>query len=223
MESLGPHKVTDLAALKALAHPRRQRIIDHLGRNGPATSARLARDLDLNTGATSYHLRELARHGFVVEAPEHAHGRERWWRAAHQDIRFPLRSEQDEGMRAAMDAIEDIAYEYDIEQFRRAQREARGPGFWMDAFPYSRGQIRVNPEELLAFFEDYIALMQAYDRPVEEASEDARVVLTRFLAFPAPSDNPVGEQEGQPVKGRTGNEPGPESGAAAATQEHTER
>ena len=219
MESLGPHKVTDLAALKALAHPRRQRIIDHLGRNGPATSARLARDLDLNTGATSYHLRELARHGFVVEAPEHAHGRERWWRAAHQDIRFPLRSEQDEGMRAAMDAIEDIAYEYDIEQFRRAQREAQGPGFWMDAFPYSRGQIRVNPEELLAFFEDYIALMQSYDRPAEEASEGARVVLTRFLAFPAPTENPVEE----PEPGQVGDEPGSEKGAAAAAREPTER
>lgn len=196
MESLGPHKVTSLAALKALAHPRRQRIIDHLGMNGPATSARLARELDLNTGATSYHLRELARHGFVVEAPEHAHGRERWWRAAHRDLRFPLRSEQDDRMRSVMDSIEDIAYEYDIEQFRRAQRQARGPAPWVDAFPYSRGQIRVNPEELMAFFEDYIALQQAYDRPAEESSEDARVVLTRFLAFPAPGEGEPSSEHG---------------------------
>lgn len=208
MNEPGPHKVTSLAALKALAHPRRQRIIDHLGRNGPATSAQLARELDLNTGATSYHLRELAKHGFVIEAPEHAHGRERWWRVAHRDFRFPMRSEQDERMRAVMDTIDDIAYEYDIEQFRRAQRQARGPGRWVDAFPYSRGQIRVTPEELMAFFEDYIALLQAYDRPAQDTPDDARVMLTRFLAFPAPLEeehsghqNP--EDEGAvPAEGR---------------------
>ena len=161
MTTPGPHKVTSLAALKALAHPRRQRIIAHLGKNGPATSARLARDLDLNTGATSYHLRELAKHGFVVEDAEHVHGRERWWRTAHRDIRFPMRSEQDERTRAVMDTINGIAFEYDIDEFRRAQEQIGAPDPWMDAFPYARGQIRVAPEELERFFVDYIALVQS--------------------------------------------------------------
>ncbi|TDC62374.1 winged helix-turn-helix domain-containing protein, partial [Streptomyces hainanensis] len=53
--------------LKALAHPRRLQILERLGMYGPATSAMVARGLGLNTGATSYHLRELARHGFVEE------------------------------------------------------------------------------------------------------------------------------------------------------------
>ncbi|WP_433262166.1 helix-turn-helix domain-containing protein [Actinosynnema sp. CS-041913] len=67
-------------------------MLDRLHRDGPATSASLARALDLNTGATSYDLRELARHGFVEEMPDRAHGRERWWRAVPADIRFPRRS-----------------------------------------------------------------------------------------------------------------------------------
>ncbi|XVQ15589.1 hypothetical protein ACQP1W_24580 [Spirillospora sp. CA-255316] len=55
----------------------------------------LAGALDLNTGATSYHLREPARRGFVQDVPERARRRERWWRAAHRDLRFPRCSEQD--------------------------------------------------------------------------------------------------------------------------------
>ncbi|MEV6077369.1 MULTISPECIES: helix-turn-helix domain-containing protein [unclassified Streptomyces] len=70
-EKPGGTEITELAALKALTQPRRQRIFQHLTLHGPATSASLARALGLNTGATSYHLRELARYGFVEEtAPE---------------------------------------------------------------------------------------------------------------------------------------------------------
>lgn len=193
-----PYTITDLAALKALAHPRRQRILQHLGRHGPATSATLARDLGLNTGATSYHLRELARHGLIEEThEEHAHGRERWWRYAHGDIRFPLRSEQDSDMRAVMDELSRQAFARDMEAFQRAQDAADASSPWSDAFPYSRGLIRVTPEELAQFFEDYIALLSRYNRPPEDIPSDARAVNTRFLAFPAPPEDP-GDAEKQP-------------------------
>ena len=33
----------------------------------------------------SYHLRQLASHGFIEEAPELAEdGKQRWWRASHE-------------------------------------------------------------------------------------------------------------------------------------------
>lgn len=182
-----PYKITDLAALRALAHPRRQRILEHLGRNGPATSATLARDLGLNTGATSYHLRELARYGFVEETGE-GRGRERWWRHVHLDIRFPLRSEQDSETRAALDEFGRQAFARDIEAFQRAQRAADESSPWSDAFPYSRGLVRVTLDELRQFFEDYIALLNRYHRAPGEAPDGARPVQTRFLAFPDPAE-----------------------------------
>ena len=37
--------------------------------DGPATASGLARTLGMNTGATSYHLRQLAEHGFIRELP----------------------------------------------------------------------------------------------------------------------------------------------------------
>jgi DNA-binding MarR family transcriptional regulator len=189
-EAPEPHKITDLEALKALTHPRRRRILGHLAQHGPATSATLAQALGLNTGATSYHLRELARHGFIEEVPERAHGRERWWRPVHRDIRFPLRSERDEHTQRVMDGFDAIALEQDLAAFRRAQAELDESDPWSDAFPYSHGMIRVTLPELRDFFEAYIALLQRYDRQPDEAPDDARVVLTRFLAFPAPSNGP---------------------------------
>ncbi|MDP2774304.1 MAG: helix-turn-helix domain-containing protein [Nocardioides sp.] len=69
-------------ALKALTHPVRLRMLGLLRTEGPATATRLATRLGLNSGATSYHLRQLARHGFVVDDEERGNARERWWRAA---------------------------------------------------------------------------------------------------------------------------------------------
>ena len=77
-QAAGPpaEQITDIGMLKALAHPRRQAIMQRLSVHGPATSTTLARDLGWNTGATSYHLRELAKYGLVEELPDRAHGRE---------------------------------------------------------------------------------------------------------------------------------------------------
>ena len=72
------------AALRALAHPTRLRMLGLLRVDGPATATTLATRLGLNTGQTSYHLRQLAQHGLVVDDAERGNGRDRWWRAAHQ-------------------------------------------------------------------------------------------------------------------------------------------
>lgn len=67
-------------SLKAFAHPLRMTLYAELQRLGPATASQLARVLGESSGQTSYHLRQLERHGFVEDDPEHTGGRERWWR-----------------------------------------------------------------------------------------------------------------------------------------------
>jgi DNA-binding MarR family transcriptional regulator len=183
-----PEELSDLRVLKALAQPRRQQMLQHLTAHGPATSASLARALGLNTGATSYHLRELARYGFVEETPGAGHGRERWWRAIPGDRRFPPRSRQNAETRLVMDELNRLSYAADLELFEQLQREGGAElGEWADAFPYSRGTIRLTLPELREFFEEYIALLNRYKRPDAETPADARTVLTRLLAFPAPA------------------------------------
>lgn len=79
-----PRIVPDITALKALAHADRLRILGSLRISGPSTATKLAQRFGLNSGATSYHLRQLATHGFIEPAPKLGNARERWWRAAHE-------------------------------------------------------------------------------------------------------------------------------------------
>jgi DNA-binding transcriptional ArsR family regulator len=69
----------DLDSLKGLAHPLRVQILDVLSTYGSFTASGLAERLGESSGATSYHLRQLQRHGFVREVEGKGTGRERWW------------------------------------------------------------------------------------------------------------------------------------------------
>ncbi|MGW2563971.1 helix-turn-helix domain-containing protein [Streptomyces sp. NPDC001514] len=73
----------DAAALKALTHPLRIRLLGLLRQDGPATASELAVRTGESSASTSYHLRVLAKYAFVAEA-EHRDGRERRWRAVHE-------------------------------------------------------------------------------------------------------------------------------------------
>lgn len=74
-----PDRQLDLESLKALAHPLRVEILDTLSTYGAFTASGLAERLAESSGATSYHLRQLERHGFVREVEGRGTGRERWW------------------------------------------------------------------------------------------------------------------------------------------------
>jgi DNA-binding transcriptional ArsR family regulator len=76
--------VTDVRALRALAHPLRNRLLGLLRLHGPSTATRLGELVGESSGSTSYHLRQLADWGFVEDAGGLGTGRERWWRARHR-------------------------------------------------------------------------------------------------------------------------------------------
>ena len=88
MENHGEHDgiVLDLAALKALGHPLRAQILDALSGYGPATANMLAERFGESSGAMSYHLRQLEKHGLVIEDTERGVGRERWWKRVPRPI-----------------------------------------------------------------------------------------------------------------------------------------
>lgn len=74
----------DARSLRALTHPLRVRMLGQLRTHGPATASQLAERLGQSSGATSYHLRQLAAYGFIVEDAERGTERERWWRSVHR-------------------------------------------------------------------------------------------------------------------------------------------
>lgn len=91
-------------------------------------------------------------------------------------------------MRSAIDELNRLWLAEDLEKFARFQSGSAELGEWSDAVPYSRGSIRVTIDELAAFFEDYLALLKKYQRPADRTPPGARIVQTRFLAFPDPEE-----------------------------------
>ena len=72
-------RVLDAGALRALAHPLRVRLYDLLSQYGPQTASGLATLTGESTGATSYHLRALAKQDLIREVAGRGTARERWW------------------------------------------------------------------------------------------------------------------------------------------------
>lgn len=77
------YRISDPEVLKVVAHPLRVRLLARLRADGPATASQLGRAVGESSGSTSYHLRELAKYGFIEEDPS-PDGRERRWRARHR-------------------------------------------------------------------------------------------------------------------------------------------
>ncbi|QXJ24825.1 helix-turn-helix domain-containing protein [Actinomadura graeca] len=178
-----PEELTDPRQVRLLAHPLRQRIAEIM-RDGPVSSTTLARALGQSTGATSYHLRQLAKHGFIEEVPELGRGRERWWRTVPGDRRLPRYSEQSPRMREAVEELTRLEFATEMEQLARFQRARDGLGDWADALLFSFSSVTLTMDQVRPFFEDYIALLYRYKRADGDPPPDARTLLVRFLAFP---------------------------------------
>lgn len=81
-------RTLDAGALRALAHPLRVEIYDIITQYGPQTASSLAAMTGESSGATSYHLRALAKHDLIREMEGHGTGRERWWERPRGGISF---------------------------------------------------------------------------------------------------------------------------------------
>src|SRR5262245_48344790 len=80
------HRNVDARSLRAIAHPLRVRIMELLWLDGPATATGLGGRLAESSGTVSWHLRNLAEHGFIEEDTERGTKRERWWRLKHRSM-----------------------------------------------------------------------------------------------------------------------------------------
>lgn len=180
--------VPDVTQLKALSHPVRLRILGLLRTLGPATASQVARRLDLNSGATSYHLRQLATHGFVEEAAELGNRRERWWRASSQMTSVRVdESAGDEG-RDAEDAFHHLAVTSVIGRLQAAStRRSSEDERWRRVTSVSDLQVPVTAEQAKEIQSRFEALIwQVLDEhpptpgPVADDQRRYQVVVASF-------------------------------------------
>lgn len=129
-------RVLDAGALRALSHPLRVRIYDTLVQQGPQTASTLAELLGESSGATSYHLRTLARHDLIREVAGAGGGRERWWERPPGGIVYDSRAVQgspagEAALQVAVAELHRRRHEELMEYFtRRFEKESEE---WVDA------------------------------------------------------------------------------------------
>ena len=172
-------------ALKALSHPVRLRMLGLLRIEGPATATSLAARLGLNTGATSYHLRHLAQHGFIVDDAERGNARDRWWRAVHQSTTTGPEEPGDDGAGEVLDAyLQAVAVLY-TELLQRAMEERPLlPEAWRNASEFSDYVLRLTPAKARGLRDAiHEAILATEEDPVSEESEQFVVQLS---AYPCP-------------------------------------
>lgn len=81
MSEMPVRDITDPRMLRAIAHPVRLKLLNSLVLQGPATATELAERVEDTPANCSWHLRQLARFGFIEEAADLPYkGRNRPWR-----------------------------------------------------------------------------------------------------------------------------------------------
>ncbi|MFD2768363.1 winged helix-turn-helix domain-containing protein [Micromonospora eburnea] len=190
----------DHRQVRVLAHPLRMRLLGALRVKGPATATALAELLGTNTGATSYHLRQLAEVGLVTEDPDLGTGRQRWWRAAHDVTNWAATDfDDDPDARAAIEWIQGDQVRHLVEHAEHwfAARQEWSPA-WRDAFGMSDFFMTITSERLKALSAEVWQLLERYRDeadPDEPGAEQVQIFLTALplladlrLATPLPEE-----------------------------------
>jgi DNA-binding transcriptional ArsR family regulator len=153
-------------------------------REGPSTATRLARAIGESSGATSYHLRVLAKAGLVEDESERGNGRERWWRRATQVLYIPTGSEDPE-TRAAEATLWHVFIERDEEAmsaFLNSQEHLDEE--WRAASFVGGWHAWATPDEIDALGRKVIALTDELRRGEDTRPADAVPVYITFRALP---------------------------------------
>lgn len=183
------HIQLDSRALRVLAHPLRARLLSELRLHGPANATALARKLDTNTGATSYHLRKLAEVKLVFETGQGT-GKERFWAAAQDSHGWRDTDADDPDTKAAAGWLRQHYWQHFAERFMRwEQVRDDWPAHWQDAASMSDAIVELNAEQLGELMEELYALVLRYREM--EPGEGHRQFVVNLLAMPAePEDVP---------------------------------
>ncbi|MFC9791814.1 ArsR/SmtB family transcription factor [Streptomyces sp. NPDC127584] len=182
-----PTRSLDPRSLRGLAHPLRIQLLRALRTGGPATASQLAEKLGESSGATSYHLRQLAVYGFVEDDPTRGKGRERWWKAATQGVTVDesLSLNPDPAVRGALDLyFHEIANNHTQELGTYLGTRHDWGDAWIGVSDMSDFSLRLPPEKLRELDARLHALIASY-RGIEEAdAPDAESVRIHLHAFP---------------------------------------
>ncbi|WP_329057644.1 helix-turn-helix domain-containing protein [Amycolatopsis sp. NBC_01480] len=176
-------RILDAKTLRAVAHPLRIRLLDLLEEDGPATATGLGKRVGESSGTTSWHLRQLADAGLVVEDTERGSKRERWWKPAQDSTKLRAADFLDDPELAG--PVTTYLHQVVEQRYRdEAQFIAELPQWidrWADKAMFDNVRLSLTPDEALAMSEEAHALIEKYRRDPRPGDDS---VVTHWAAFP---------------------------------------
>ena len=151
-----PALAADPRAMRALAHPVRLALLEALGRRGPLTATQAGQLVGESATTCSFHLRTLARYGFVEEAGR-GPGRERPWRRTSAHIELDAHNR--DVMIATVGIVQGQA---DARHLAWLQGSESFPAEWREAAIFKDRVLHLTAAELAALEADIDALLEPF-------------------------------------------------------------
>jgi len=192
---LPPRRLTDPRAMRALAHPSRLALWELLAVHGPMTATQAAEHVADSPSNCSFHLRQLARYGFVEETGEST-GRSRPWRVTQLGYTTAV-DPRDASTELAAETLGDLALDRALDRHRRWRRTRQAtPPAWRTVGGANETVWWATPEEVAALEAEVEALVYRFRERLgdpDRRPEGARAV--EFVALVHPFDD-LAEQAG---------------------------
>jgi DNA-binding transcriptional ArsR family regulator len=152
-----PREISDAKAMRALAHPVRLALLEALS-DGPLTATEAGERVGESPANASFHLRQLAKYGFVEEA-ERGTGRKRPWRLKHLGMRWTDVHDDPETARAGR-ALTRVLHDRYLARAERAFEERLAlPVQWRKVTGVNQMRFYLTPDELAQLDADVLNLM----------------------------------------------------------------
>ena len=180
-------RVTDASTLRALSHPVRMQLMEALGMHGTMTATQVGELIGESPTTCSFHLRQLARYGFVEEAGG-GKGRARPWRVASEAVQLTSAPGDPESELAA-EALGRMIHERQASRFRNGRDTRHSyPDEWVKAATNSQHLLYMTAAELRQLNDDVAELIDSrfghrYFRP-EDRPPGALPVEIHFTDYP---------------------------------------
>ena len=220
--------------MRALAHPLRWALLEALGHAGTLTATQASEMLDESPANCAFHLRTLAKYGFVEEAGG-GKGRERPWRQVYGSMSWQSR-QGDQQFILAGQALNQVWLD---RMMTRARRSLTSTTSWPDGFEDDLGgsasMLYVTPAEAR---ELHAELMKTFERLIgkdhrfverrdpEHRPADAVPVEFVLLGYPVldspplPAGDEAGDEAATKPEAGPGAEPSPEPGENVRPPRH---
>jgi DNA-binding transcriptional ArsR family regulator len=178
--------ITDPRRIRALAHPIRLALLEALLIAGSLTATRAAERIGESPTTCSFHLRQLAKYGFVEEAGG-GPGRNRPWRVTNLGHSFQAGQGGAEHVVAA-EALERAVIDRHLNRLEGWLRTRHSfPEEWRGAAGITQSLLYVTPAELDALRKELMELLLRHaDRFRDRSRRPPDAVPVELIAFAYP-------------------------------------